>query len=78
MKIIEKLEATMTSGTDGIPVILLKNCAKSLAKPITAIWQVSFDLRQDPVRLKGALVFPSLKEEGKKSDPAAWRPLSHT
>ena len=78
MKIIEKLEATMTSGTDGIPVILLKNCAKSLAKPITAVCQACFDHRQDPVRLKGALVFPSLKEGGKKSDPAAWRPISHT
>ena len=45
MKIMQKLEATMTSGPDGIPVILLKNCAKSLAKPITAVWQASFDLR---------------------------------
>ena len=78
MKIREELEATMASGPDGIPVILLKNCTKSLGKPITAIWQASFDLRQDPVRLKGALVFPSLKEGGKKSDPAAWRPISHT
>ena len=56
MKIMQKLEATMTSGPDGIPVILLKNCAKSLVKAITAVWQASFDLRQDPVRLKGALV----------------------
>ena len=57
MNIMEKLEATMASGPDGIPAILLKNCAKSLAKPITAVLQASFDLRQDPVRLK---VFPSL------------------
>ena len=56
MNIMKKLEVIMASGPDGIPAILLKNCAKSLAKPIMTIWQASFDLRQDPVRLKGALV----------------------
>ena len=28
--------------------------------------------------MKGALVFPNLKEGGKRSDPASWCPISHT
>ena len=32
----------------------------------------------DPDRLKGALLFPNLKDGGKRSDPASWRPISHT
>ena len=32
----------------------------------------------DPIRLKGALVFPNLKDGGKRSDPASWCPISHT
>ena len=31
-----------------------------------------------PIQVKGALVFPNLKEGGKRSDPASWRPISHT
>ena len=68
----------MACGPDGIPALLLKKCANSLAIPITKFWQKSLDTGIDPVRLKGALVFPNLKEGGKRSDPASWRPISHT
>lgn len=71
---MEKLEPTMASGQDGIPAILLKNHAKSLYKPVTKLWQESFDLGVDPIHLKRALVFPNLKDGGKRSDPASWRP----
>ena len=76
--IMEKLEPSMASGPDGILALLLKKCAKTLAIPISALWQLSHDLGDNPIRLKGALVFPKLKEGGKRSDPASWRPISHT
>ena len=76
--IMEKLEPSMASGPDGIPAILMKKCAKALAKPLTNLWQLCFDAGVDPHRLKGALVFPNLKDGGKRSDPASWRPISHT
>ena len=70
--IMEKLEPSLASGLDGIPAILLKKCAKVLSNPLTMLWQLSFDKGEDPIRLKGALVFPNLKEGGKHSDPTAW------
>ena len=75
---MEKLEPSMASGPDGIPAILMKKCAKTLAKPLANLWQICFDAGVDPHRLKGALVFPNLKDGGKRSDPASWRPISHT
>ena len=68
----------MACGPDGIPALLLKNCAISLAKPIAKFWQVSLDKVEDPSRLKSTLVFPNLKDGGKRTEPASWRPISHT
>ena len=76
--IMEKLDGTLACGPDGIPALLLKKCAKTLAKPIASFWQKSLEAGVDPIRLKGALVFPNLKEGGKRSDPSSWRPISHT
>ena len=75
---MEKLEGSLACGPDRIPALLLKKCAKSLSKPLSTFWQHSLEAGEDPSRLKGALVFPNLKEGGKRSDPAAWRPISHT
>ena len=76
--IMEKLDGTLACGPDGIPALLLKKCAKTLAIPIAKFWQQSLEVGVDPTRLKGALVFPNLKEGGKRSDPSSWRPISHT
>ena len=76
--ILLKLDETMACGPDGIPALLLKKCANSLAIPISKFWQRSLDTGVDPTCLKGALVFQNLKEVGKRSDPASWRPISHT
>ena len=75
---MEKLKPSMAWGTDGIPALLLKKCSKVLAKPLAMLWQICFDAGEDPWRLKGALVFSNLKKGGKHSDPASWRPISHT
>ena len=75
---MEKLDSSMACHLDGIPALLLKKCTKFLAKPLSLFWQKSLENGEDPVRLKGALIFPNLKEGGNRSDPAAWRPISHT
>jgi len=77
-KILQKLEPTAACGPEGIPAILLKYCARTLYIPITKLWQKSYDLGYDPIPLKGAYIHPNLKEGGNRTDPAAWRPLSHT
>ena len=76
--IMTKLDGTMACGPDGIPALLLKKCANSLAGPLAKFWQASLDLGEDPSRLKGALIFPNLKDGGKRTEPASWRPISHT
>ena len=48
----------MSAGPDGIPGILLRNCADSLAYPLTLFWNESMRLKKVPDRLKEAWVLP--------------------
>ena len=43
-----KLDGTMACGPDGIPALLLKKCANSLAGPLAKFWQISLDKGEDP------------------------------
>ena len=42
----------MSAGPDGIPGILLKTNAESLAKPLTLFWRKSMESEKIPKRLK--------------------------
>merc|ERR1712240_8735 len=45
---------------------------------ITLLWRKSFEAGYDPIRLKGAYIFPNLKTGSQRTDPSGWRPISHT
>ena len=50
------------SGPDGIPAILLKNCAEELAYPFKLIWRESFHLGIVPQFYKDTCITPLFKK----------------
>ena len=71
------LQPSISSGCDGIPNILLKNCATSLAQPLSHIFEMSFRERRLPRDWKIAIVTP-IHKKGPTSIPGNYRPISIT
>ena len=65
-------------GPDGIPPVLLKNCAVALAYPLCELFVKSFDTGEVPADWSKAIVSPLFKRKGKNSDPKNYRPVSLT
>ncbi|CAB3379844.1 Hypothetical predicted protein [Cloeon dipterum] len=78
---VEALMKTMDSksatGPDKIPAILLKNCAASLSKSLTHIFQLSLRASDLPVDFKCAAVTP-IPKDGDRTKFRNWRPISVT
>ena len=72
-----QLSADKSAGPDGFHPALLKNCAESMAKPISMIFSKSFESGDLPSEWKTAHIVPIYKT-GSKSDPAPYRPVSLT
>ena len=77
-KLLQKLKADKSPGTDEIHPRLLKECAESLAKPFKMLFDLTMKLAKIPNEWKQAEVRPIYKKKGKKSDPSNYRPVSLT
>lgn len=75
---LKKLPNKHSKGDDGIPPILLKHCAASLAKPLCLLFQKSFDSGGLPEDWAKATVVPIFKRKGSSSSPKNYRPVSLT
>ena len=77
MKAIEEIKPNAASGPDEIPVLLLKNCKESLAKPIHLLWSRSLEKCDVPDFYKFSHVFPLHKKDS-RAIAANYRPISLT
>ena len=60
--LLNKLNSNKAPGPDGISGKVLKNCASSIAYPITLLFNMSFSQGQIPGEWKLANVVPVLKK----------------
>jgi hypothetical protein len=74
---LEKLQTEKSMGVDGINGNVLKNCAKSLAVPLSLIYSKSLSCERCPEIWKRANVTPLFKK-GSRLDPGNYRPISLT
>ena len=71
------LGSSLSTGPDGIPNIFLKECASSLALPLTHIFDISLKDQILPCEWKIALVTP-IHKKGPTTSPGNYRPISIT
>jgi hypothetical protein len=76
-KALKKLKPSTSTGPDGLPNILLRNCCDSLAMPLCHIFDISFKDSKLPSSWKVASVLP-IHKKGSTSDPNNYRPISLT
>ena len=74
---ISKIASDSASGPDGIPVILLKNCAPELCEPIRLLWSESFELGRVHSYYKQAHISP-LYKKGDRAKAVNYRPVALT
>ncbi len=75
--ILKSINSRKAAGPDGIHGTILKNCASSLALPISMLFNVSFVTGCIPADWKAALVVPVHKKDDKGS-VENYRPISLT
>jgi hypothetical protein len=76
-KVISGLKATLTLGTDGIPVAILKMGSDVLAGPIAHRVNMLLSSGIFPEGFKTALIHPVHKGGGKaRNEPASYRPVA--
>ena len=75
--ILKQTNSSKAAGPDGIDGILLKNCAASLAKPLTIMFNTSYVSGIIPEEWKLALVVP-VHKKGEKDNVENYRPISLT
>ena len=74
---LKHLKPSTSAGPDGLPNVLLKNCATALSVPLSHIFDTSFKDNCLPVSWKLAHVIP-IHKKGGTSDPNNFRPISLT
>jgi len=77
MEAMSELNANSSAPDCEIPARILKNCRKSLCKPLTILWQKSSKAGIIPTQFKKQFIAPIFKK-GNKTDPANYRPISLT
>lgn len=75
---LNKLDVNKASGPDGIPNLLLKNCAVELTLVLTYLFRLSISTSKLPKIWKSAYVTPVYKRKGDRSSPSSYRPISLT
>ncbi len=75
--LLSGVNANKTHGPDGIHGKILKNCAVSLASPLSVIFKVSYNTGCIPKEWKLAHVVP-VHKKGSKEDVENYRPISLT
>ena len=76
-RILKTLNGSTSIGPDGIPNVLLKKCAHSLALPLCHIFDVSVRTCKLPHEWKTTLITP-IHKKGPTSLPTNYRPISLT
>ena len=74
---MSKLKCSLAAGLDGLPPLFFKKLAKSLAKPLSMLYDICFSNGHMPDIWKHALVTPVFKK-GKSSLAENYRPISLT
>nr|XP_047122299.1 uncharacterized protein LOC124805837 [Hydra vulgaris] len=74
---LKHVDINKTYGVDSIHLLILKNCADSLASPLTLIFKESFVKNELPTQLRAANI-TTLFKKGDKLEAANYRPLSLT
>ena len=75
--ILKKVKPKKAPGPDGIHGIVLKNCAVSLAYPLSKLFKISYNVGIIPDEWKCANVVP-VHKKGSKSNVENYRPISLT
>ncbi|XP_045471763.1 uncharacterized protein LOC123678670 [Harmonia axyridis] len=65
LRSLKKCKANMTSGPDGIPSFLLKDCAIILARPLTLIFRLSLSVQCFPIIWREGRVSPVFIKDDK-------------
>ena len=76
--LLHKLPNKSSSGPDGISNILLKKLSEELCKPLSILFQLSFNQKTIPDEWRMADVIPIYKGNGSKYDVGNYRPISLT
>ncbi|XP_062541607.1 uncharacterized protein LOC134209633 [Armigeres subalbatus] len=63
----KKLKSSTGCGPDGIPSVVIKRCAESLVRPLTAVFNLSLTSGVFPVCWKQSYVFPVFKKGCKRT-----------
>lgn len=77
-RILKGLNANKSSGPDGIPPMVLKNCSSSLSQPLARLFHLSYSSGIYPTNWKLTNVQPVFKKKGNRSDPKDYRPIALT
>ena len=74
---IKEISNDSAPGPDGLPAILLKNCARSLCRPLKLIWNESLECGTVPKFYKESHVSP-LYKKGDRTKAINYRPVALT
>ena len=74
-KKLSTLNVWKACGNDGIPNRVLKECAATLAGPLTHIFNCSLQSGQFPAQWKRGEIKPLYNHKGTRSDPSCYRPV---
>ena len=72
---IKKLKPSVATGPDGIPAIVLKKCANSIAIPLAEIFNKSLSQAKFPTLWKESVMFP-IHKKGEKRDVTNYRGIT--
>jgi hypothetical protein len=75
--VLQHLDVKKGSGPDGIPPIILKNCASAFAKPLSLLFNRSLATSVFPDRSKVSYVTPIFKK-GKRNNDEDYRGAEYT
>ena len=73
----KEMRSNSAAGPDGVPSVLLKNCAEQLSAPLLMLWKKSFEQSKIPSSLLAANISP-IHKGGSRALPKQYRPVALT